>query len=147
MKKIQVIISFLLLNAAVFAQKVETVILRCRLDNCSVTDSLRVYRSEGMFQSPIATAKADKNGEFVVQIPKSKTPQYYTVGMNIEQKMLKFILLGTEKEVLLTGPCYDLSQTVAPNSKVNADMTDAQNKMNAMAFISAGHACIAVLSR
>ena len=132
MKKIQVVISFLLLNAAVFAQKVETVTLRCRLENCSVTDSLRVYRSEGMFQSPIVTAKADKNGEFVVQIPKSKTPQYYTVGMNVEQKMLKFVLLGTEKEVLLTGPCYDPSQTVATNSKVNADMTDAQNKMNTL---------------
>lgn len=132
MKKIQVVISFLLLNVVVFAQKTETVTLRCRLDNCSVTDSLRVYRSEGLYQSPVATALPDKNGEFVLQIPKSKTPQYYTVGVNVEQKLLKLVLLGTEKEVLLTGPCFDASQTVVQNSKVNADLTDAQNKMNAL---------------
>ena len=92
MKKIQVVISFLLLTAIAFAQSPETVTLRCRLDNCSVTDSLRVYRSEGLFQSYVASAMADKNGEFVVQVPKSKTPQYYTVGMNMEQTRLKLIL-------------------------------------------------------
>jgi thiol-disulfide isomerase/thioredoxin len=132
MKKIQVVISFLLLTAVAFAQKAETITLRCKLENCSVTDSVRVYRSEGLFQSYVASAMADKNGEFVLQIPKSKTPQYYTLGMNLDQKQLKLLLLGTEKEVLLTGPCYDPTLTLAKNSKVNADLTDAQGKMNAL---------------
>lgn len=132
MKKIQVVISFLLFTAVAFAQKVETITLRCKLDNCSVTDSVRVYRSEGLSQTYVTSAMADKNGEFVLQIPKSKTPQYYTVGMNLEQKLLKLVLLGTEKEVLLTGPCYDAAQTTLQNSKVNANLTDAQGKMNAL---------------
>lgn len=132
MKKIQSVISLLSLTAVLSAQKAETITLRCRLDNCSVTDSVRVYRSEGLSQSYVASAMADKNGEFVLQIPKTKAPQYYTVGMNLEQKLLKLILLGTEKEVLLTGPCYDASQTTVKNSKVNADLVDAQGKMNAL---------------
>ncbi len=131
MKKIQILISFVLLTAVAFAQKVETVTLRCKLDNCSVTDSVRVYRSEGLFQNHVATATPDKNGEFVLQIPKSKTPQYFTVGMNMEQARLKLVLLGTEKEVLMTGPCHDASQTVAQNSKINEGLADAQSKMNA----------------
>jgi thiol-disulfide isomerase/thioredoxin len=132
MKKIQVVISFLLLTTVAFAQNPETVTLRCRLDNCSVTDSLRVYRSEGLFQSYVASAMADKNGEFVVQVPKSKMPQFYTVGMNMEQARLKLVLLGTEKEVLLTGPCFDASQTTVKNSKINEGLADAQNKMNTL---------------
>jgi thiol-disulfide isomerase/thioredoxin len=132
MKKIQVVISFLLLANMAFAQKVETVTLRCKLDNCSVTDSLRVYRSEGLFQSFVTSAMADKNGEFVVQVSKSKTPQYYTVGMNMEQTRLKLILLGTENEVMLTGPCFDASQTTVSKSKINEGLADAQNKMNTM---------------
>ncbi len=132
MKKFQLVISLLSLTAVLSAQKVETITLRCRLDNCSVTDSLRVYRSEGLAQTFVASAMADKNGEFVLQIPKTKTPQYYTVGINLEQKLLKLVLLGTEKEVLLTGPCYDASQTTVMNSKVNADLVDAQGKMNGL---------------
>jgi thiol-disulfide isomerase/thioredoxin len=132
MKKTQVVISFLLVASMAFAQKVETVTLRCKLDNCSVTDSLRVYRSEGLFQSFVTSAVADKNGEFVVQVPKSKTPQYYTVGMNMEQARLKLVLLGTESEVLLTGPCFDASQTTVSKSKINEGLADAQNKMNTM---------------
>jgi thiol-disulfide isomerase/thioredoxin len=132
MKKIQVVISFLLLTAVAFAQKPETVTLRCRLDNCSVTDSMRLYRSEGLFQSYVTSAIADKNGEFVIQVPKSKTPQYFTVGMNMEQTRLKLILLGTENEVLLTGPCHDASQTTVQKSKLNEGLADAQNKMNTL---------------
>jgi thiol-disulfide isomerase/thioredoxin len=130
MKKIQIVISFLLLTAGTFAQKTEMITLRCKLDNCSVTDSMRIYRFEGLSQSLIATAMPEKNGEFVLQVPKSKVPQYYAVGMNMEQARLKLVLLGTEKEVLLTGPCYDASQTTIQNSKVNDGLTDAQTKMN-----------------
>jgi thiol-disulfide isomerase/thioredoxin len=115
-----------------FAQTAETVTLRCKFDNCSVTDSVRVYRSEGLFQNFVASAKADQNGEFIVQVPKSKAPQYFTVGMNMEQARIKLVLLGTEKDVTLTGPCHDASQTTVTNSKVNANLTDAQNKMNAL---------------
>jgi thiol-disulfide isomerase/thioredoxin len=132
MKKIQILIPFLLLAAVAFAQTAETVTLRCKFDNCSVTDSVRVYRSEGLFQNFVASAKADQNGEFIVQVPKSKAPQYFTVGMNMEQARIKLVLLGTEKDVTLTGPCHDASQTTVTNSKVNANLTDAQNKMNAL---------------
>ncbi len=132
MKKIQVVTAFLFLTTIMCAQNAETVTLRCKLDNCSVTDSVRVYRSEGLFQSYVASAMADKNGDFVLQVPKSKTPQYYSVGVNTEQTRIKLVLLGTEKEVLLTGPCYDASQTTVKNSKINEELTNAQNKMNTL---------------
>ena len=45
MKKIQVVISFLLLNAAVFAQKVETVTLRCR-NNRALKHAFRAINTE-----------------------------------------------------------------------------------------------------
>ena len=85
--------------------------LRCKLDNCSVVDSMTLYTPMGLYHQKISAATLNANGEFVFQIARSKTPQYYTIGMNVDMTKLKYILLGTEKEVLLTGPCHDALQT------------------------------------
>lgn len=114
---------------SVFAQQ-NTVALRCKLENCSVTDSVTIYTPAGLSQQKIASAKPNAAGEFVFQIPRSKTPQYYTVGMNTDMTKLKYVLLGTEKEVLLTGPCHDPLQTTIQQSPVNDGLLNAQKKLN-----------------
>ena len=104
--------------------------LRCKLDNCSVVDSMTLYTPMGLYHQKISAAKLNTNGEFVFQIARSKTPQYYTIGMNVDMTKLKYILLGTEKEVLLTGPCHDALQTKIMKSPVNDAIVDAQKKLN-----------------
>ncbi len=113
---------------SVFAQN--TVTLHCKLDNCSVVDSVTLYTPTGLSQQKIAAAKINAAGEFVFQVPKSKTPQYFTVGMNSDMAKLKYVLLGTEKDVFLTGPCHDPSLTIIKQSAVNDALTDAQKKSN-----------------
>ena len=132
MKKLQILISFICFTAIAQAQSPEMVTLRCRLDNCSVVDSIVIYQPNGLYQQRITAAMVDKNGEFTVKIPKTKTPQYFNVGINTELRFLKTLLLGTEKDVLLTGPCHDPTQTIVQNSPINAAIADAQGKMNAL---------------
>ena len=114
---------------SVLAQQ-NTVTLRCKLDNCSIVDSVTIYSPTGLSQNKIISVKPNASGEFVFQVPRTKTPQYFTVGMNTDMAKLKYILLGTEKEVLITGPCHDPLQTLIKQSPVNDAMVDAQKKLN-----------------
>ena len=114
---------------SVLAQQ-NTITLRCNLDNCSVVDSVTIYSPMGLSQNKIISAKPNASGEFVFQVPRTKTPQYFTVGMNTDMTKLKYILLGTEKEVLITGPCHDPLQTAIKQSPINDALIDAQKKLN-----------------
>lgn len=134
MKKSNVLYAFctLYLSAltpSVFAQQ-NTITLHCKFENCSSADSMTIYTPSGLSQQKIASAKPNAAGEFSFQVPSSKTPHYYAVGMNMDISRLKYILLGTEKEVLLTGPCHDPLQTTVQQSAVNSALTDAQKKLN-----------------
>ena len=131
MKKTFVFCAFLFyyITPSVFAQQ-NTVTLRCKLENCSAADSITIYTPIGMHQQRIASAKPNAAGEFIFQLPRTKTPQYFTIGMNLDATKLKYILLGTEKEVLLTGPCHDPLQTTIQQSPVNSALIDAQKKLN-----------------
>lgn len=114
---------------SVFAQQ-NTVTLRCKLENCSSVDSVTIYTPSGLSHQKIASAQPNSAGEFVFQVPRTKTPQYFTVGMNLDMSKLKYVLLGTEKEVLLSGPCHDPSQTTIQQSPINNALADAQKKFN-----------------
>jgi thiol-disulfide isomerase/thioredoxin len=114
---------------SVFAQQ-NTVTLKCKLENCSAADSITIYTPEGLSHHKIASARPNAQGEFTFQVPKTKTPQYYTIGINLDLIKLKYVLLGTEKETLLTGPCHDLSQTAVQNSPINKALADAQKKFD-----------------
>ena len=134
MKKITAFCFFSLFSLAFTPPSVSAqqnmVTLRCKLDNCSVMDSVTLYTPMGLFHKKIKALRPSVNGEFVFQIPRSKTPQYYTLGMNMDMTKLKYILLGTEKEVLLTGPCHDPLQTKITKSPVNDALVDTQKKLN-----------------
>jgi thiol-disulfide isomerase/thioredoxin len=119
----------LFIAPSVFAQQ-NAITLRCKLENCSVVDSLTIYTPTGLSQQKVAAARLNDAGEFVFQIPRTKTPQYFTIGLNADMAKLKYVLLGTEKEVLLTGPCYDPTQTVVQQSPINSGLADAQKKAN-----------------
>ncbi len=116
-------------SPSVFAQQ-NTVTLRCKLDNCSAADSFTIYTPSGLSHQKITSAKPNVAGEFSFQVPRTKTPQYYTIGANLDLVKLKYVLLGTEKEVLLTGACHDPSQTTVQQSPVNSALADAQKKFN-----------------
>ena len=132
MKKITVFCFFAIFCFSVTSTSAQqnTVTLRCKLDNCSVVDSVTLYTPMGLFYKKIMASQQNANGEFVFQVPLSKTPQYYTVGMNIDMTRLKYVLLGTEKEVIMTGPCHDPLQTKITKSPVNDALVDAQKKLN-----------------
>ena len=120
---------YLFCTPSVSAQQ-NTVTLRCKLDNCSVVDSVTLYTPMGLSQQKITASTVNSAGEFVFQIPRTKTPKYFTFGMNTDMTKLKYILLGTEKEVLITGPCHDPLQTTIQQSPINDGLVDAQKKLN-----------------
>lgn len=146
MKKTHILISCILLSFLTWAGNspnkkeeantlqptAEMVTLTCIFDNCSSLDSIKLYKSSGYFKEPIMTAYADKNGQFIFQLPKSKSPQFYFVGLNAELDKLKPIILGTEKTVTLSGPCYNMMLTNAKESKLNEGFDNAFRQMNTL---------------
>jgi thiol-disulfide isomerase/thioredoxin len=105
------------------------VVLKCVFDNCSAVDVLNLYESDGLFKKKVKTA-LPANGSFSFSIPKTATPQFYFVGMNEDIDKLKPVLLGTENETILSGPCYNMTLTSVQNSKVNEDFDKAIKRVN-----------------
>jgi thiol-disulfide isomerase/thioredoxin len=105
------------------------VVLKCVFDNCSSADVLNLYESDGLFKKKVKTALPE-NGSFTFSIPKTATPQFYFVGMNEDVDKLKPVLLGTEKETILSGPCYNMTLTSVQGSKVNEDFDKAIKRVN-----------------
>ena len=110
-------------------QALDMITLKCTFDNCSSLDSIKLYQSSGYFKEPIMTAYPDKEGQFTFTLPKSKSPQCYFIGLNVDVDKLKPVILGTEKEVTLTGPCYNMELTNVKDSKLNEGFSDAFRKM------------------
>ncbi len=133
MKKVFFLLAFLLAHSIIFAQKnkaaFENVTLTCALDNCSSADSVSLWRTDGYFSEALQFAKADAQGKYTFKVPRSNTPLFYFVGLNNKPENLKTLLLGTEKDVILSGPCYNPSLTETQGSKINADYDDARRKM------------------
>jgi thiol-disulfide isomerase/thioredoxin len=105
------------------------VTLKCVFDNCSSVDVLNLYESDGLFKKKLKTATAE-NGSFRFTVPKSATPQFYFVGINEDVEKLKAVLLGTENETILSGPCYNMTLTSVQNSKVNEDFDKVIKRVN-----------------
>jgi thiol-disulfide isomerase/thioredoxin len=105
------------------------IVLKCVFDNCSAVDVLNLYESDGLFKKKIKSA-VPENGSFTFSVPKTATPQFYFVGMNEDVEKLKPVLLGTEKETILSGPCYNMTLTSVQGSKVNEDFDKAIKRVN-----------------
>ena len=140
MKKALFLAVLLFACSALFAQKnkksnepsSDNVTLTCILDNCSMADSVSLWRTDGYFNTISQFAKPDAQGKYTFQVPRSKTHQFYFIGLNDKAENLKPVILGTEKEVVLSGPCYNPSLAEAKGSKINAEYDDARRKMGVL---------------
>ncbi len=116
--------------SAVPASAPGTVTLNCVFENCSSVDSITLYDFEGVFYRKLQTVHADAQHQFKFQVPKTAAPQFYFVGVNDNNHVLKTVLLGTENEVQLKGPCFDMAQVVPQNSRINEDYRKALDRVN-----------------
>ena len=105
------------------------VVLKCVFDNCSSADALSLYVSDGLFKKKVKTVSIT-NGAFTLTLPKSQYPQFYFIGMGEDVEKLKPVLLGTEAEVIVSGPCYNMTLTTVQGSKVNEDYGKAIKRVN-----------------
>lgn len=117
---------------SVMAQKQEGVLLSANLDNCSSADSFSIFRLEGLSLIPVGTiSPQNKGGAWQYYFAKSQKPQFYYVCLNQNYQQAKAILVGTEKEVKLTGACYNLALSVA-SSPLNDALEQAQQRNNTL---------------
>jgi thiol-disulfide isomerase/thioredoxin len=99
-------------------------------ENCSAVDSFILYESQGLFKSKVTVARANANGTINFTVPTSKFPKFYFLGLNIDLEHHRTLLLGTENNVKLTGPCYNMQLISIQNSKVNDDYVNVMNNIN-----------------
>ena len=104
----------------------------CQFENCSVVDSFALYEINGLMQNKIASAKLDAKNIATFKIPRLSASKFFGLAVNGDAQHLKLLLLGTEDEVKVTGPCFDMTQAKAGNSKINASYDDAIAKSNVL---------------
>jgi thiol-disulfide isomerase/thioredoxin len=126
------LVRLFLILATVSQLSAQDLTFTCRFENCSSADSLILWQPMGLYNLPIQTVKPDKNGDFVFKIKKTSTPQYFNLGVGTEAKIFRMVMLGTEDNVLLTGPCFNLAETQTQNSKLNDALATAKKEMNAL---------------
>ncbi len=120
------LLTFFCTYAAIARTPEKPVTLTLRLDNCSAVDSFGLFRLDGLHFTLVARTVADANTKLVTfQVPATKTPQCFYVAVNVDLQHVKPVLLGTEAAVTLTGPCFDVSKTVATASPLNEGMEAA----------------------
>ena len=137
MKNVLFLLVFLSAHSFLLAQKnkktnetaADNITLICLLDNCSAADSVSLWRTDGYFSEALQFAKPDAEGKLTFKVPRSNAPQFYFVGLNQDPDKLKPVLLGTEKEVILAGGCFNPTLLEVKSSKVNAAYEDARRKM------------------
>ncbi len=130
---------FLCLNTvALSAQKKsdkssdKTVTLTCTFENCSKVDSFTLYELTGLTQIAFLKGMANADGVVTFNFKQTKAPSFYALGVNDDVKRLKIMLLGTEANVKLAGPCFDMSAAEIKESKINSDYDMAQSRSNAL---------------
>lgn len=115
------------------AQKTSpNITINCQFDNCSVVDTFVLYDINGLMQTKLATAKLDAKGVATFTIPRLSGSKFFGLGVNAEAQHLKLLLLGTEDNVKVTGPCFDMTQAKTENSKINAGYDEAVAKANVL---------------
>ncbi len=117
---------------SVAAQKQDGTLISGSLDNCSAADSFSIFRLEGLSLTPLATIYSQNGtGKWQYNIPKTAKPQFYYICLNQNFQQAKAFLAGTEKEVRLTGACYNLALSVA-SSPLNDAFERAQQRNNTL---------------
>lgn len=112
--------------------KNDSVIISATFENCSAADSFSIFRLEGLSLMPLGFAYAkDGSGKWQFKVPKSTKPKFYYACLNQNFQQSKAFLIGTEKEVKLTGACYNLALAVA-SSPLNDAYEKAQQANNTL---------------
>ena len=108
-----------------------TTTLTCHLQ-CNSKPNL--YRFNGVGFEPFRTPTAINDSVFKFQVPQTQNPAFYYIG---DGNNLRPLLLGTEKEVKLTGRCDAISAAALTNSPLNTaydalkgKMTEFKNRTN-----------------
>ncbi len=106
--------AFLLIGSTALSAK--SISLTCEISGCDPADELFLYQFEGFGFTKIYTAKKNKEGNYTFKLPESNSKFYY-LG-KAPTKLLP-IILGSEKNVKVTGTCNDFSKVSIKDSKLN----------------------------
>lgn len=126
----KILFSFLIalcLSVGTTVQAQSTVTFTCKVTMCR--GEMALYQFNGLDFVEIQKATVLSDSVFQFKLPKTAEPGFYYVGERKES--LTPIILGTEKEVTLTGRCSNLRQAVADASPLNKQYDDVKNQLNA----------------
>lgn len=123
----------LMMWASLSAQKGTDITLKLKLDNCSVSDSALLYVFDGLQLKSIMVAQQAADKTFTFTVKGSDTPNFVYVGINVENEpRVRSVLVGTEKIVNFTGPCYDIRKGAPVGSKINTEYDYAVSRNNTL---------------
>ncbi len=103
----------------------EKVKLTCRLTDCAVAPAL--FRFNGLGFEEVQQAKRSDDGAYVFEVPGSQEPSFYYVGQG---NLLRPMLLGPEKAVMLQGTCGDIRSAAFLDSKWNKRYEEVKEQIN-----------------
>ncbi len=111
------------------AQKDKTITLSCRLDGCP--SPLRLFQFDGLVFKQVAEASSPSpDGSYTFTLPATASPQFYYLGTRSDQTLI--VLLGTEAQVQVNGPCADVRQATIQNSPLNTHYNSIKNRINVL---------------
>lgn len=122
------LLSGLLLLSLSFSFEKTELVLTCKMDGCERVDSLYMFEFNGVVFSKIGSTQKLEDGSYQFRMPMLQSPRFYYVGNSVQS--LKPIILGTEKEVGLTGPCINFRGARVKSSTLNEDYFKLKNLMN-----------------
>ena len=118
-------------NTKASTKKEAGVTIKCTFENCSKADSLTLYFVNGLEREVVSIVHAAEDGTFSFQISQPQSPRFYMLGLNTEPTNIRPILVsGTESNIDVTGPCYNMAETKIKNSKFNEAYTNAMQRLN-----------------
>jgi thiol-disulfide isomerase/thioredoxin len=109
------------------------VLFSAKLDNCSVTDSLVIFRFEGLGLMPVLVLKPTaERGFFSANINTDVNPGFYYLSVNATDtpKIRSFILDPSDKQINIVGPCFDVSKSVVSGSVTNQKYDEMMGRNN-----------------
>ncbi len=108
----------------------KNVTLICTFDNCSAVDSFTLYEITGLTQVPFAKGVTKGDGVVTFNFKQLNSPSFFALGVNDDVKRLKMLILGTEANVRISGPCFDMSVAEVKESKINLNYEKAMRRAN-----------------
>ncbi len=108
-----------------FVSAQETVTLTCNLSQCYEKPNLYYFNGVGfeLFQAP----QASSDSVLRFRVPRTEEPRFYYIGLGTAMRPL---LLGTEKEVTMTGNCPGIALAKIVDSPVNEAYGQLKQDLN-----------------